>query len=88
MNKPVIPKGFDVLYDEIDHECFPIFSDCQMEQYGLECAEYARKQALEESLNICKEVQDQVVENAGAPYQAGRTMGAVVCGSKIKELLK
>jgi len=47
-----------------------------------------RTQALEEVQAICRVVQDQVVENAGAPYQAGRNIGAIVCECKIKELLK
>ena len=73
-------------------KCSWAYTKEQMLSYGKQCTEearvYSRKQALEESLNICNEVRDQVVENAGAPYQAGRNMGAVVCGSKIKELLK
>ena len=88
MTKPTIPTGYDVLYDEIDHERFPIFSDCRMEQYGLDCAEYARNQALEEAQAICRVVQEQSVQNASTAYSDGRAMGAVVCCSKIKELLK
>jgi len=85
---PELPKSFDVHYDVIDHQPFPIFSDCQMEQYGLDCAEYARNQALKEAQDMCRVVQDQVVQNASTAYSIGREMGAVVCCSKIKEVLK